>query len=560
MAKREHWGSRIGFILAASGSAVGIGNIWKYPHMAGQNGGAAFTLVYLACILIVGLSIVIAEFVIGRKTQLSPVGAFEKLAPGTNWKGVGLLGVASAFVILSFYGVVGGWIIRYGYLAMMGGFSSLQPGIEVSFPQNTVIDSHESFTVTKYESLNNAQNVFQFSGDMVSVEESIMAKDTAHNLVSLDSLSIIVKDITYSQSKEGKIVGYEKIDFFNSSNSSVDLSDIVLKSNSDAAHKEFKSFHTSTWNPIFWQILFMALCVWVIVNGVKGGIEKWSKIMMPLIVVLLAVLAVRGMTLAGGMKGISFLFNPRFEDLTASAIVLALGHSFFTVSLGMGTMITYGSYLDRKQNLLNSAVWVIALDTAIAMLAGIAIFTTVFALGANPAEGPGLIFVVLPSVFSQLAGGTLWGTMFFVLLFMAALTSAISILEVVTAYFIDQKGWSRKKATIQFGAVITIVGVFCSLSMGGGINITEFLGMPFFDVMDYLSAKYMLPIGGMLTAIFILRKWGIPNFMAELKIGMENANISPRLVQVVLTIAAAVVAFIIFNEVYAEIFGKALIG
>ena len=295
-------------------------------------------------------------------------------------------------------------------------------------------------------------------------------------------------------------------------------------------------------------------------NGVKGGIEKWSKILMPLIVVLLAVLAVRGMTLEGGMKGISFLFNPRFEDLTASSIVLALGHSFFTVSLGMGTMITYGSYLNRKQNLLNSAVWVIALDTAIAMLAGIAIFTTVFALGANPAEGPGLIFVVLPSVFSQLAGGTLWGTMFFVLLFMAALTSAISILEVVTAYFIDQKGWSRKKATIQFGAVITIVGVFCSLSMGGGVNITEFLGMPFFDVMDYLSAKYMLPIGGMLTAIFILRKWGISNYMAELKSGMGDTNISSRLVQVVLTIAAAVVAFIIFNEVYAEIFGKALIG
>jgi len=425
--------------------------------MAGQNGGAAFTLVYLACIFVVGLSIVIAEFVIGRKTQLSPVGAFEKLAPGTNWKWVGFLGVASAFVILSFYGVVGGWVLKYVIVSITGGFNEL-------------------------------------------------AGDPA------------------------------------------------------AAGNVFNTFITDTWSPIIYQVFFMAFCVWVIVNGVKGGIEKWSKIMMPRIVVLLAVLAVRGMTLEGGMKGISFLFNPRFEDLTASSIVLALGHSFFTVSLGMGTMITYGSYLDRKQNLLNSAVWVIALDTAIAMLAGIAIFTTVFALGANPAEGPGLIFVVLPSVFSQLAGGTLWGTMFFVLLFMAALTSAISILEVVTAYFIDQKGWSRKKATIQFGAVITIVGVFCSLSMGGGVNITEFLGMPFFDVMDYLSAKYMLPIGGMLTAIFILRKWGIPNYMAELKIGMENANISSRLVQVVLTIAAAVVAFIIFNEVYAEIFGKALIG
>ena len=282
--------------------------------------------------------------------------------------------------------------------------------------------------------------------------------------------------------------------------------------------------------------------------------------MMPLIVVLLGVLAIRGMTLEGGMAGISFLFNPRFEDLTASAIVLALGHSFFTVSLGMGTMITYGSYLNRRQNLVTSALWVIFLDTAIAMLAGVAIFTTVFALGANPAEGPVLIFVILPSVFPQLAGGTLWGTIFFILLFMAALTSAISILEVVTAYFIDQKGWSRKRATLQFGGVITIVGAFCSFSLGGGINITGFLGMPFFDVMDYLSSKYMLPIGGMLTAIFILKKWGISEYMIELKTGMEGMNLSSLLVKSFLIISALVVAFIIFNEIYFEIAGKALIG
>lgn len=454
---REQWGSKLGFILAASGSAVGIGNIWKYPSMAGQNGGGAFTIIYLACILIVGLSIVVAEFVIGRKTQLSPVGAFEQLAPNTNWKWVGFLGVAAAFVILSFYGVVGGWILKY------------------------IIDS--------------------FSGGFTE-----------------------------------------------------------LAGNTDAAGVVFDEFITSAFSPLLYQIIFMGLCIFVIIKGVKGGIEKWSKIMMPLIVVLLGVLAIRGMTLEGGMAGISFLFNPRFEDLTASAIVLALGHSFFTVSLGMGTMITYGSYLNRRQNLVTSALWVIFLDTAIAMLAGVAIFTTVFALGANPAEGPGLIFVILPSVFPQLAGGTLWGTIFFILLFMAALTSAISILEVVTAYFIDQKGWSRKRATLQFGGVITIVGAFCSFSLGGGINITGFLGMPFFDVMDYLSSKYMLPIGGMLTAIFILKKWGISEYMIELKTGMEGMNLSSSLVKSFLIISALVVAFIIFNEIYFEIAGKALIG
>ena len=454
--QREQWGSKLGFILAASGSAVGIGNIWKYPHMAGQNGGAAFTVVYLVCILVVGLSIVIAEFVIGRRTQLSPVGAFEKLAPGTNWKWVGFLGVASAFVILSFYGVVGGWIMKYIVISITGGFKEL-------------------------------------SGDPV------------------------------------------------------------------AASSVFNNYINGTWSPIFFQVIFMTVCIWVIVNGVKGGIEKWSKIMMPLIIILLGMLAVRGMTLPGGMEGISFLFKPRFEDLTASSVVLALGHSFFTLSLGMGTMITYGSYLGRKQNLLNSALWVIALDTAIAMLAGVAIFTTVFALGANPAEGPGLIFVVLPSVFPQLDAGTLWGTLFFFLLFMAALTSAISILEVVTAYFIDQKGWTRKKATIRFGLVITIVGAFCSFSMGGGINITEFLGMSFFDFMDDLSSKYMLPIGGMLTAIFVLKKWGVDHFIEELKTGMDKSIISKEIIIVLLGIAATVVGFIIINEVLDIAFGIKLI-
>ena len=463
MQNREQWGSKLGFILAASGSAVGIGNIWKYPHMAGQNGGAAFTLVYLLCILVVGMTIVIAEFAIGRKTQLSPVGAFETLAPNTQWKWVGFLGVASAFVILSFYGVVGGWIFKYIIISVRGGFA-------------------------------------------------------------------------------------------------------VINNDPQAAETLFGTFISSTWSPVFFQVLFMCVCIFVIVNGVKDGIENWSKIMMPVIIVLLIALAIRGLTLPGGMDGLRFLFLPRFEDLTASAIVLALGHAFFTLSLGMGTMITYGSYLDRTQNLLNSALWVIVLDTAIAMLAGVAIFTTVFALGADPAGGPGLIFFILPSIFPQLAYGSVWGTLFFSLLFMAALTSAISILEVVTAYFIDQKGWSRKKATIQFGVVITIVGMFCSLSMGGGINITGFLGESFFlggtffDVMDNLSSKYMLPIGGMFTAIFIVYKWGIPAFLEEFGQQFVGEKEDVIIVRVLFITAALVVGFIILNEIIAMLTGSALIG
>ena len=455
---REQWGSKLGFILAASGSAVGLGNIWKYPHMAGQNGGAAFTVVYLICILIVGLPILMSELVIGRKTQLSPVGAFNELANKSNWRWVGFLGVASAFVILSFYGVVGGWTLRYTFFSLSGGFEALSgnPGA---------------------------------SGDM------------------------------------------------------------------------FNSFISNSINPIIWQLIFMFFCMGIIIKGVKSGIEEGSKIMMPLIIAILAVLAVRGVTLDGGSDGLTFLFKPKFSDLTPSSIVLALGHAFFTLSLGMGTMITYGSYLDKKQNLLNSAIWVILLDTAIAMLAGTAIFTIVFAMGADPSAGAGLIFVVLPTIFPQIGGGLIWGTLFFFILFIAALTSAISILEVITAYFIDEKGWSREKATLSFGGVITVVGIFCSLSLGD-FNLTGSFDISFFDFMDELSSKYMLPIGGALTAMFVLYRWGIDLFLEEIKIGMENINVdwkSARSISNVLFILSSlIVVLIILNEVFELIFGKSL--
>jgi NSS family neurotransmitter:Na+ symporter len=222
MQNREQWGSKLGFILAASGSAVGIGNIWKFPYIAGENGGGAFTLIYLLCILIVGLTIEVVEFAIGRNTQLSPVGAFKKIAPNSNWKWVGFIGVLSSFVILSYYGVVGGWILKYIFISISGGFES-------------------------------------------------------------------------------------------------------LSNDPDKANKLFDTFIGSTWSPIVFMAVFNVLCVYVIINGVKDGIENWSKIMMPIIIVLLLVLAIRGLTLPGGTQGLKFLFLPRFEDLTASAVVLALG-------------------------------------------------------------------------------------------------------------------------------------------------------------------------------------------------------------------------------------------
>jgi NSS family neurotransmitter:Na+ symporter len=226
----------------------------------------------------------------------------------------------------------------------------------------------------------------------------------------------------------------------------------------------------------------------------------------------------------------------------------------------MGTMITYGSYLNKKQNLIKSALWVIFLDTFIALLAGVAIFSTVFALKADPAGGPGLIFFVLPSIFPQLAYGTIWSTLFFSLLFMAALTSAISILEVVTSYMIDQRSWSRKKATLIFGSLITIVGVFCSLSMGGGINLTSWMDKTFFDFMDELSSKYMLPIGGLLTAIFVLKEWGVKSFVSELGQKIIGKKEDILIFKIFFLISALLIGFILFNEIILEITGKAILG
>jgi NSS family neurotransmitter:Na+ symporter len=450
--QREQWGSRVGFILAAAGSAVGLGNIWKYPHMAGEHGGAAFTLVYLICIIVVGMPILLAEFAIGRKTQLNPVGAFRTLSGSSLWKWVGFLGVAAAFIILSFYSVVGGWTLKYSFLALSGAFSEFTPG-------------------------------------------------------------------------------------------------------SDLAAQTYNAFIARPFEPVLWHLIFMALCILIIAKGVKSGIERWSKILMPLLIIILVVLVIRGVTLQGAVEGLNFLFKPKWGDLDAGGVVAALGHSFFTISLGMGAMITYGSYLSPKSDLLRSGFAIVLLDTAIALMAGIAIFTAVFAFGENPAEGEGLIFVVLPTLFPQIPGGYFFGLLFFFLLFVAALTSAVSILEVVTAYYIDEKGWGRIRATFIFGGVIAGVGVLAALSMSGH-NILAPLGdLTFFNLLNIVSYKYMLPIGGLLTAIFVLTRWGIPKFITEMQIGLPGFKVPAPVVASFFVIAGIVVAWILIQEVIAVITG-----
>lgn len=396
-AHREHWGSRIGFILAAAGSAVGLGNIWRFPYITGKYGGAAFVLVYLALIFIVGFSVMLAEMAIGRKAQLNAVGSFQKLRGGA-WPIVGWMGVLAGFMILSFYGVIGGWTIKYF--------------------------------------------IWSFTGLMGDA----------------------------AAGKAGDVFG---------------------------------AFVTNTPQVVMYQAIFMLITIWVVYKGIGEGIEKYCKILMPALFVILLILIVRSVTLEGAGKGLEFYLKPDFSKLTGESIAAALGQAFFSLSLGMGCMITYGSYVDKQTTLPGAAIQVCVIDTMVAILAGLAIFPAVFAFGVDAGAGPGLTFVTLPSVFAKMAGSSIWSALFFLLLFIAALTSAISLLEVVAAYVID-KGWARPKAAVIMGLLIFALGVPSAMSLTGAPKIA---GKDFLDAMDFLSSNVLLPLGGVFIALFVGWFW-----------------------------------------------------
>lgn len=416
--KRENWGSSIGFIMAAAGSAIGLGNIWKFPYIAGENGGAAFIFIYLICIALVGLPVLMAEILLGRTTQRNPVGAFKSLSGSKFWIAIGGLGVLAGFIILSFYSVIAGWSLGYFMDALQG--------------------------------------------------KLLVSAGTVE--ASSDHFSSLVGNTKW-------IVG----------------------------------FHTA----------FILLTMSVVYFGVKKGIERGSKIMMPVLLVILITLIIRGVTLEGSEAGWAFLLKPDWTKVTGQSILIALGHAFFTLSLGMGAMMTYGSYLSKKDNLVSSSLQIVILDTLIALMAGVAIFTAVFATGMNPAQGAGLIFHTLPVVFSRMPAGELFAGLFFLLLSLAALTSSISLLEVVTAYFIDEKKWVRSKVVLVFGLIIFLVGIPSALSFNVMAEIKIF-GMTYFDVSDFLASNILLPGGGFFIAIFVGWIWGFDNAIIHLKEGAQE--------------------------------------
>jgi len=394
--KRESWGSRIGFIMAAAGSAVGLGNIWRFPYLTGTNGGGAFILIYLVFVLGVGLSIMTAEFAVGRRANLAAVGAFKKFDKRFTF--IGVLGVLSAFFIMGFYPVVGGWALAYVFKSVTG-----------------------------------------------------------------------------------------------------------LLSNQAAIGDAFGAFISGSYEPLIWMLIYLFANIVIVARGVQGGIEKASKIMMPMLYVLLIIIAIRSITLPGAGSGLEFILKPDFSQVTGSTFLAALGQAFFSLSLGMGCMLTYGSYLSKEENLQKNALIVTLMDTSVALLAAIAIFPALFAFGMEPAVGPGLVFVVVPSVFAQMGGlGVILSVIFFVALTLAALTSSVSLLEVVTAYLIDERRMERKKATYLAGGIMVITGTLSSLSLGAlsGFNVLG-LGVGFFDFFDILTDKIFLAIGGMVIAIFV---------------------------------------------------------
>lgn len=407
---RDGFGSKVGIIAAAAGSAVGLGNIYRFPCELGNNGGGAFLLVYLMIVLCLGVPVMLSELIIGRRTQKNPIGAFKMLKPKSAWPVVGYMGVFCAFIIMAFYCTIAGWTLEYIIKAVGN----------------------------------------QFQGkDLATIEQ------------------------------------------------------------------EFNAFHNMGWRNVLWECIFIFLTAFVVFKGVADGIEKYSKVLMPMLLLILIVLAIRSLTLPGAAAGLKFLFHPDFSKITGEVLISALGQVFFSLSMGMGVLITYGSYIKKDDNLTTTALSVTLSDTLVAVLAGIVIFPAAFSFGVKPTEGMGLVFSTLPMIFNQMAGGYFFCVIFFVLLAVAALTSTISLLEVIVAYFVEELHISRRWATVIASVGCMVLGVFASLSLRDGTSLT-IGGMSFFNSLDFFSAKILLPIGAFFIVIFVGWRLGKTKFFEEI--------------------------------------------
>jgi len=444
---RVSFGSKIGAVLAAAGSAVGLGNIWRFPYEAGNHGGAAFILVYLACVFMLGLPIMIAEFTVGRHSKASTGKAFSVLAPGTQWKWLGFMGVLAGLLILGYYSVVAGWTLEYIIMSLSNGLAGKGP---------------EDF--------------------------------------------------------------------------------IVL----------FQNFSQDPIRPIIWLLAFLFLTHFVIVKGVKDGIEKSSKILMPVLFILIVVLAGCSLSLPNAERGLEFLLKPDFSKVNADVFLGAMGQAFFSLSLGMGCLSTYASYFGSDTKMGKTALSVGVIDTMVAILAGLIIFPAAFSVGIQPDAGPSLIFITLPNVFQQAFGGvpflaTLFSLMFYVLLSLAALTSTISLHEVVTAYLNERFGLRRNRAAILVTSFCVVTGILSSLSLG--VWDAKFFNLGFFDLLDFVTAKLMLPLSGFLVCLFV--GWYLKRSVSYEELtnyGLQKAPYFPVYMFILRYLAPVAILLIFVNE------------
>ena len=405
--ERANFSSKLGVILATAGSAVGLGNVWRFPYMAGENGGAVFIMIYVACILLLGIPCMVSEFIIGRHGQANTARAYRKLAGGSPWSVIGYMGVLTGFLITGYYAVVAGWCLQYIWASLVGHLQG-----DPTYFQTYFAD---------------------FSGDSVK--------------------------------------------------------------------------------PIFWTIIILGITYLIIEHGVRDGIERASKLLMPTLFFLLLIIVGASCMLPGADKGIEFLFKPDFTAINSDVFLAALGQAFYSLSIAMGCICTYASYFSRQTNLTKSAVQIGVIDSVVAILAGLMIFPAAFSVGVNPDSGPSLIFITLPNVFQQAFSqlpvvGYVIAVLFFLLLSLAALTSLISLHEVSTAFIHEEMHVTRKRAAVIVTILTCIIGTFCSLSLGATDKLILF-GRPLFDWFDFVTGQIFLPVVGFLTCIFI--GWFVPH-------------------------------------------------
>lgn len=404
--ERGQWASSIGFVMAAAGAAVGLGNVWKFPYLTAKFGGGTFLFAYILMLLFLGIPVLITEMVLGRRGKLDPVGTYSKLSGGSSfWKFVGYVAIAVNFIVLSFYGVVGGWITNYMFQYITGGI-------------------------------------------------------------------------------KGDIVGY------------------------------FGSFVSNPYAPLLWYAIFMGLTIYIVARGVSDGIEKASNILMPILFVLFIILSIRAVTLPGASKGLKYYLLPDFSELSGTTFLMAMGQVFFSLNIGAGCTMTYASYLSENENIPKLANIVPVMDFLAAFLAGMIVIPSVFAFNLDPAAGPPLLFITMPFVFEKMPLGVLFGLLFFVLMLFAALTSAISMLEVNTALLVDNYKIDRKKAALIAGTLIFMLGVPSSLSQGILANFKIF-GLDFLSAMDFLASYILMPFGAFMMTLFVVRVLGLDEAIKE---------------------------------------------